>query len=96
MNVAEDDTFNPNLAIRYFQYVVKHKIFIKESLNADIYKLFQYINNVSLQIQKNFRLDILSHEKYTKLMNNVEYLINDCKTLPYRVTFRTFLTISST
>lgn len=96
MNEAEDETFNPNLAIRYFQYVVKHKIFIKESLNADIYKLFQYINNVSLQIQKNFNLGILSHDKYDKLMKNVEYLINDCKRLPYRINFRTFLTMSST
>ena len=95
MNVADDETFNPNLAIRYFQSVVKYKIFIKETLNTDIYKLFQYINNVSLQIQKNFNLGILSQEKYSKLMNNVDYLIKDCKTLPDKITFRTFLTNSS-
>lgn len=96
MNVAEDETFNPNLMIRYFQNIVKYKIFIKETLNSDIYKLFQYINNVSLQIQKNFNLNILSQEKYNKLMKNVEYLINDCKTLPNKITFKTFLTLSST
>lgn len=96
MNVAEDSKYIPNLVIRYFQSIVRYKFFVKENLNADIYKLHQYINNVSLQIQKNFDMDILSYQKYSKLMNNVEFLINDCKTLPSKITFRTFMFISST
>ena len=95
MNETVDDTFKSTLAIRYFQSVVKYKIFIKEAISSDIYKLFQYINSVSLQIQHNFNVGVLLQEKYAKIMNNVEYLINDLKTLPSEITFKTFLTISS-
>lgn len=95
MDVAEENSYKPNLAIRYFQNIVKYKIFMKEILNADIHKLFQYISNVSLQIQHNFNQGILTQEKYSKLMNNVEYLVNDCKSLPQKVTFATFLNIST-